>query len=81
MLAITGAQLGISTRCVISDIEPTPRAMPKTAIPIGRPIATTDPNPSSRMTIATTRPSTSPSPRLGLLEGVEEFPAQLDPQR
>ena len=65
MLAITGAQLGISTRCVISDIELTPRAMPKTAIPIGRPIATTDPNPSNRMTIATTSPSPSRVPVAG----------------
>ena len=65
MLAITGAQLGISNRRVISDIEPTPRTMPKTAIPIGSPIATTDPKPSSRMTIATTRPRASPVPVSG----------------
>ena len=46
----------------MSDIELTPSASPKRAIPIGRPIAMTDPNATSRMRTATTRPITSPMP-------------------
>ena len=62
MLASCGAKLGIAIRCATSDIELIPSASPKSAIPIGRPIATTEPNATSRITIAATRPISSPIP-------------------
>ena len=43
----------------MSDIELIPSARPKSAIPIGRPIAITEPNATSRITIAATRPISS----------------------
>ncbi len=46
----------------MSDIELMPRARPMIAIPIGSPIAMTDPNARSRMTTAATRPIISPRP-------------------
>ena len=46
----------------MSDIELMPRARPKSAMPIGRPMAMTEPNASSRMTTAATRPISSPMP-------------------
>ena len=61
MLASCGAQLGISMRYVINDIELMPRARPKSASPMGRPIAISDPNASSRITTAATRPISSPA--------------------
>ena len=62
MLAICGAQLGMSTTYAMSDIELTPSASPKSAMPIGRPMAMSDPNATSRMTIAAIRPISSPTP-------------------
>ena len=57
-----------------------PRARPKSAIPIGRPMATSEPNATSRMTAAaTSRSARRPPPRL--LEGEEQVAAHLDPQR
>ena len=46
----------------MSDIELMPRARPKTAIPIGRPMAMSEPNARSRMTTAATSPISSPMP-------------------
>ncbi len=46
----------------MSDIELMPRARPKIAIPIGSPMAMSDPNARSRMTTAATKPATSPTP-------------------
>ena len=65
MLPICGAQLGTSIRCATSDIELMPIARPNSAIPIGNPIATTEPNATSRTIIATTRPAASPGPASG----------------
>ena len=62
MLASCGAKLGIAIRWAISDIELIPSASPKTAMPIGRPIAITDPNATSRITIAATSPISSVIP-------------------
>ena len=62
MLPTTGAQLGMSTRRVTSDSELMPRVRPKRAIPMGSPIAMTDPNARSRMTTAATSPISSPMP-------------------
>ncbi len=62
MLPICGAQLGTSIRCAISDIELTPRARPNSAIPIGNPIAISDPNATSSTIIATTSPIISLTP-------------------
>ena len=59
---ITVAQLGMSTTYATRDREPAPTARPSSAVPIGRPIATRDPKASSRITIATSRPSASPTP-------------------
>ena len=50
-------------------------------MPIGRPMAMSDPNASSRMTTAATRPIELADAGLGLLEGEEQVAAQLDPQR
>ena len=78
---ITVAQAGMSTTYATSDSEPTPTARPSSAVPIGRPIATTDPNASSRITIAASRPRASPTPVGGLLEREVQVAAGLDPQR
>ena len=61
----------------MSDIELMPSASPKRAIPIGRPIAMTDPNAMSRMRTATTSPITSPSPVARRLEREEQVAAEL----
>ena len=47
-------------------MRPVPVARPITAVPIGRPIATTEPNAISRMIIAASRPISSDEPVLGL---------------
>ncbi len=62
MLAICGAQLGMSTMRVTRAIELTPRARPNRAIPMGRPMAMSDPNATRRMTIAAMTPMSSPVP-------------------
>ena len=47
------------------SVRPVPVARPITAVPIGSPIATTEPNAISRMIIAATRPISSEEPVLG----------------
>ena len=59
---ITTAQLGMSTTYATRDNEPAPTARPRSAVPIGRPMATIDPKARSRITIATARPRASPTP-------------------
>ena len=59
---ITIAQLGMSTAYATREREPAPTARPSSAVPIGRPIATSDPKASNKITIATSRPSASPTP-------------------
>ena len=56
-----GAKLGTSTRWATSDIAPTPTASPKTAMPIGRPMAISEPNATSRISAAAS-PISSPTP-------------------
>ena len=63
---MTTAQLGTSTTYATTDNDPAPTARPTRAVPIGSPIATTDPKASSRITIATPRPRASPSPAGGV---------------
>ena len=46
-------------------VRPVPVARPITAVPIGRPIATTEPNAISRMIIAASRPISSDVPVSG----------------
>lgn len=53
---------GTSTTSPTSDSELTPTARPSSAVPIGSPIATTEPKASSSTTTATTRPVSSPNP-------------------
>ena len=62
---MTVAQAGMSTTYATSDSEPAPTASPSSAVPIGRPIATTEPKATSRITTAASRPRASPSPAGG----------------
>ena len=81
MVASCGTQLGMAMRWVMSAIELMPRASPKSAIPIGRPMAMSEPNATSRMRTAAIRPISSPAPASALLEREEEVAAHLDLQR
>ncbi len=54
---------------------------PEHAVPSGRAVAIRDPKARNRMSAATSRPMTSPTAGLRLLEREEEVAAHLDPQR
>ena len=62
MLATCGAHDGMSKTRLMSDSELMPSARPNSDSPIGRPIAMSEPNASSRMIIAATTPTISPTP-------------------
>jgi hypothetical protein len=59
MTPIWVAQLGRSTTYMSNDIELTLRASPKIAMPMGRPMAMTDPKARRRITTAARRPISS----------------------
>ncbi len=61
MLAIWGAQAGMSMMKLTKASELTPKAKPNRAMPMGSPIAMSEPKARSRMTIATTTPMSSPA--------------------
>ena len=81
MLAICGAQLGMSMTYVMSDIELMPSASPKSAMPIGNPIAMNDPNATSRMIDRRDQADDLARAGLGLLEREEQVAAHFDLQR
>ena len=81
MLAICGAKAGIGITYAMSDIELIPSTSPNIAIPIGRPIAITDPNATSRIDHRGDDADQLADPGLGLLEGEEQVAAELDLQR
>ncbi len=56
---IWGAQLGIMIRWLISGMAATPSTRPNRAMPMGRPMATSDPKASSRITTAAPIPISS----------------------
>ena len=64
MLAICGAKAGIGITYAMSDSELIPSTRPNSAIPIGNPIAITEPNATSRITTAATMPISSLIPAL-----------------
>ena len=57
--ATWGVKPGVMNTCDHSTTPDRPMLMPNSAVTIGRPIATTDPNASSRITTAAARPNTS----------------------
>ena len=61
IVASVGAAVPMSVVAATSVMTDRPTPRPKSAVPIGRLIATTDPNASSRMITATARPIASPS--------------------
>ena len=65
MIASCGANSGIDTTCVAIVIPARPTPSPKIALSSGRPIASTDPNVISRMTIAAPTPTSSLRPNDG----------------
>ena len=63
--ATCGANEGTSSRCPMRPINEMPMPIPKSAVTIGRPIASSDPNATSKMTIAASRPMISAKPNAG----------------
>jgi hypothetical protein len=62
MAAISGANVGTTRRCVTNSKSAMPIAKPKSAVMIGRPMATTDPKVSRMMRIAAVMPMPSLGP-------------------
>ncbi len=62
MDASSGAKMGTSIRWATSGIAPMPTARPNTAIPIGSPMAISEPNATSRIAAAAAIPASSPTP-------------------
>jgi hypothetical protein len=61
MLPSTGAKVGISVAPASTVIVPIPTASPKAAMPIGRAVATSEPNARNRIAAATRMPTSSPT--------------------
>ncbi len=68
-MASVGATVGTSVRWLISVITDSPQTRPTMAVTIGRPMATTVPNVSSRTITAMPRPTIS----LECVSGLETF--------
>ena len=60
-----GLKVGTSNTSAMSSSPPSPTPSAKSAVMIGNPIAMTDPNERSRMTIAARRPNSSLAGSLG----------------
>ena len=60
MVPRSGATVPTSMNAASSVMPEMPMASPKSAVPIGRPAATKDPNAMTRMNTVTSRPMESP---------------------
>ncbi len=78
---ITVAQLGMSTTYATRDREPAPTARPSSAVPIGRPIATSGPEGEQQDHDRDQQAERLADAGGSLLEREVQVAAGLDPQR